>query len=107
MTISLSFSRQTLSKLLSSVAYRMGLESLSFVDAAMSMAAAGYGDQVSKLLQEDELGATMEPLIVALRIKRGDTPIVAKEVMEVAIDIAAGGPTSKRAGPKPVASGKP
>lgn len=68
-----------------------------FVDAVMAMAIAGYGDQVSKLLQEDEFGSTMEPLMVALRIKRGDTPIVAKEVMEVAIDIAAGGPGSKHA----------
>lgn len=67
-----------------------------FVDAAMSMAAAGYGDQMSKLLQDDEFGATMEPVIVALRITRGDMPIVAKEVMEVAKDIAAGSPASKR-----------
>jgi hypothetical protein len=30
----------------------------------------------------------MEPLIVALKLKRGDSPIVAKEVLEVALDIA-------------------
>jgi tetratricopeptide (TPR) repeat protein len=63
-----------------------------FVDAAMAVAAAGHGDRVSSLLMRDEFGSTMEPLVVALRIKRGDTPIVAKEVMEVALDIANNAP---------------
>jgi hypothetical protein len=67
-----------------------------FVDAAMAMAGAGCGDQMSKLLQDDEFGATMEPLIVALQISRGDTPIVAKEVLEVAMDIATTGSSSRR-----------
>jgi hypothetical protein len=58
-----------------------------FVDAAMAMAGAGEG--VSSMLNKDEFGSSMEPLIVALRIKRGDSPIVAKEVMEVAMDSAA------------------
>jgi len=30
----------------------------------------------------------MEPLAVALKLKRGETPIVAKEVLDVAKDIA-------------------
>lgn len=67
-----------------------------FVDAAMAVAAAGHGDRVRSILEKDEFGSTMEPLIVALRIKRGDTPIVAKEVMEVAMDIANNAPASKR-----------
>jgi len=60
----------------------------AFVDAAMALAEGGLGQQVSKLLLDDEYGATMEPLIVALKLKRGDSPIVAKEVLEVAFDIA-------------------
>jgi tetratricopeptide (TPR) repeat protein len=63
-----------------------------FVDAAMAVAAAGDGDRVGSLLMKDEFGSSMEPLVVALRIKRGDTPIVAKEVMEVALDIANNAP---------------
>jgi hypothetical protein len=78
-----------------------------FVDAAMAVAAAGHGDGVSSMLMKDEFGSTMEPLVVALRIKRGDTPIVAKEVMEVAMDIANNAPESKRAEPRSTSSDKP
>jgi hypothetical protein len=42
------------------------------------------------MLAGDEYGSTMEPLVVALKLKRGESPIVAKEVLEVAFDIAAG-----------------
>lgn len=63
-----------------------------FVDAAMALATAGFGEKVSALLAKDEYGSTMEPLTVALQLKRGDSPIVAKEVMEVAMDIATGSP---------------
>lgn len=58
------------------------------VDAAMAAAAAGHGDRVSEMLDRDEYGSKMEPLVVALRIKRGEKPVVAKEVWEVASDIA-------------------
>lgn len=68
-----------------------------FVDAAMEIAAAGHGDRVNKMLDDDEFGSKMEPLIVALRIKRGDKPVVAKEVYEVALDIANGLKASSRA----------
>jgi tetratricopeptide (TPR) repeat protein len=61
-----------------------------FVDAAMNAAAAGHGERVSEMLNQDEFGSKMEPLTVALRIKRGDKPVVAKEVWEVALDIANG-----------------
>lgn len=71
-----------------------------FVDAAMAVAAAGHGDGVSSMLAKDEFGSSMEPLIVALRIKRGDKPIVAKEVMEVALDIANNARAQKNAAPK-------
>jgi tetratricopeptide (TPR) repeat protein len=70
-----------------------------FVDTAMVMAAAGLGEQVSAMLAKDEYGSTMEPLTVALRLKRGDSPIVAKEVLEVAIDIATSSATPQDANP--------
>jgi tetratricopeptide (TPR) repeat protein len=73
-----------------------------FVDAAMAVAVAGRGDNVTEILNKDEFGSTMEPLIVALRIKRGDTPIVAKEVMEVAMDIANNAPSSKHFAPRSI-----
>ena len=72
-----------------------------FVDAAMATAAAGHGDRVSEMLNQDEFGSKMEPLTVALRIKRGDKPVVAKEVWEVALDIANGAQGSKRIASKP------
>jgi hypothetical protein len=65
----------------------------------MAVAAAGHGDGVTSMLAKDEFGSSMEPLIVALRIKRGDKPIVAKEVMEVAMDIANNSPASKNVAP--------
>jgi tetratricopeptide (TPR) repeat protein len=65
-----------------------------FVDAAMAVAAAGCGERVNKMLEEDEFGLMMEPLIVALQIKRGEKPVVAKEVYEVAMDIASGSKAS-------------
>jgi tetratricopeptide (TPR) repeat protein len=61
-----------------------------FVDSAMAAAAAGHGERVSELLDQDDFGSKMEPLVVALRIKRGEKPVVAKEVWEVALDIANG-----------------
>jgi tetratricopeptide (TPR) repeat protein len=66
-----------------------------FVDAAMAAAAAGHGDRVSEMLNQNEFGSNMEPLVVALRIRSGDKPVVAKEVLEVAMDIAASAPASK------------
>jgi tetratricopeptide (TPR) repeat protein len=59
-----------------------------FVDVAMAAAAAGHGERVSEILDQDDFGSKMEPLTVALRIKRGEAPVVAKEVMDVALDIA-------------------
>jgi uncharacterized membrane-anchored protein len=60
----------------------------TFVDTAMSVAATGFGERVSRLIEEHPYGSTMEPLAVALKLIRGEKPIVAKEVMDVAEDIA-------------------
>lgn len=72
-----------------------------FVDVAMAAAAAGHGDRVSEMLNRDDFGSKMERPTVALRIKRGDAPVVAKEVLDVALDIANSARGSKRTAPKP------
>lgn len=66
----------------------------------MATAAAGLGDRVSG---GSLIGTTSdrEPLAIALQIKRGDTPVVAKEVMEVAMDIANSTKRSGRTASKP------
>jgi hypothetical protein len=61
-----------------------------FVDATMAVAASGVGERVSQLIEEDPYGSTLEPLTVALKLTRGEKPVVAKEVMAVAEDIASG-----------------
>ena len=71
-----------------------------FAATSMAAAEAGHGDRVTEILNQDEFGSKMEPLLVALRIKRGDRPVVAKEVMEVAMDIADGADRSKRTASK-------
>jgi hypothetical protein len=50
----------------------------------MAIAAAGGGEQVSRMIEEQAYGTAMEPLAVGLKLKRGETPIVAKEVLDVA-----------------------
>jgi tetratricopeptide (TPR) repeat protein len=58
----------------------------SFVDASLEFARAGLSSELSALL-ESEAGKTVEPLSVALKLDRGETPAVAKEIREVALDI--------------------
>jgi len=58
-----------------------------FVDAAMSVARRGFANEVIALIEGHEAAVTLEPLIVALKLTRGETPRVAKEVLEVAKDI--------------------
>ena len=61
----------------------------SFVAAAMIVARHGTSAQVSALLARHDEGAMLEPLSVALQLSRGEEPLVAKEVLEVAKDIVA------------------
>lgn len=58
-----------------------------FVGAAMAVARQSYVAEVLGLIEEHEAAITLEPLIVALKLLRGETPRVAKEVLEVAKDI--------------------
>jgi tetratricopeptide (TPR) repeat protein len=59
-----------------------------FVATSMEIADAGGGDRLSTLIDEHEHGSSVEPLAVALRLKRGERPLVAKEILAVAEDIA-------------------
>ncbi|WP_051768062.1 tetratricopeptide repeat protein [Sphingobium sp. DC-2] len=58
----------------------------SFVDTSLELARAGLGAELTSLFESEE-GRTVEPLSVALRLDRGETPAVAKEIREVALDI--------------------
>src|SRR5215475_9978476 len=60
----------------------------TFVDAAMAIATSGESERVSRLIEQDSHGSTLEPLTVAPKLKRGEKPVLAKEVMAVAEDIA-------------------
>jgi len=58
----------------------------SFVDTSLELARVGFSAELSTLLESEE-GRTVEPLSVALKLDRGETPAVAKEIREVALDI--------------------
>jgi Tfp pilus assembly protein PilF len=58
----------------------------AFVNASLHLVSKGFLDDVSALLTGDQ-GRPVEPLAVALQIFRGEKPVVAKEIEEVAHDI--------------------
>ena len=62
----------------------------NFVSTAMSLAQTGHSARVAETIANDEFGPSLEPLSVALKLIGGQNPLVAKEVMEVALDIVAG-----------------
>jgi hypothetical protein len=59
-----------------------------FVDAVMAIASTGGDNRVSELIENHAYGSSIEPLAVALKLRRGEKPIVAKEILAVAEDIA-------------------
>lgn len=59
----------------------------SFVGVAMATAKLDNGIRVSELLEQHQNALTVEPLVVALKMARGEKPMVAKEVRDVAWDI--------------------
>ncbi|MGE6694710.1 tetratricopeptide repeat protein [Sphingobium limneticum] len=59
----------------------------AFVNVALDLVRHGLADEVSEILS-GENGRTVEPLAVALMLARGENPPVAKEILEVARDIA-------------------
>jgi tetratricopeptide (TPR) repeat protein/DNA-binding transcriptional regulator YhcF (GntR family) len=74
-----------LSDVLSTVPERMELIPL-FVESAISIANCGMAEVIEQVLAEPA-GASLEPLLIALKMRRGETPVVAKEVNDVALDI--------------------
>ena len=58
----------------------------AFVNASLHLVNKGFLEDVSTLLTGDQ-GRPVEPLAVALQIRRGEKPVVAKEIEEVANDI--------------------
>ena len=58
-----------------------------FVKSAMAVVGAGGGKKVSDLLASHHNRNAVEPLVVAIGLARGEAPLVAKEVLEVARDI--------------------
>jgi tetratricopeptide (TPR) repeat protein len=58
-----------------------------FVSASMTVAAQDKGERLSALLGRHENAIAVEPLLVALQMLRGERPLVAKEVSDVAWDI--------------------
>lgn len=58
-----------------------------FVKSAMAVVEAGGGKLVSDLLASHRNRSAVEPLVVAIGIAAGETPMVANEVLQVARDI--------------------
>jgi tetratricopeptide (TPR) repeat protein len=58
-----------------------------FVSAAMTVAAHDMGERLSVILTQHDNAIAVEPLSVALRMLRGEKPMVAREVSDVAYDI--------------------
>jgi tetratricopeptide (TPR) repeat protein len=58
----------------------------AFVNATLQLVRSGYLEDVEGLLQGEQ-GRPVEPLLVALRLYRGENPIVAIEIEDVAYDI--------------------
>jgi tetratricopeptide (TPR) repeat protein len=57
------------------------------VDAAVELARRGHGDLVAHAIRETSALEYLEPLHIALQLLKGEKPLVAKEVAEVAADI--------------------
>ena len=60
----------------------------SITDFLIQAAAAGYAREGLDLLQNSKGAAAVEPLLVGLRIYLGETPQVAKEILEIGKDVA-------------------
>ena len=59
----------------------------SFVNAAMLTVELDEGFCLSNLLDQHENAVAVEPLVVAVQMLRGENPVVAKEIKDVAWDI--------------------
>lgn len=59
----------------------------SFVGASMAIASRDNGIQLSRMLEQHDCKQVVEPVLVALQLLRGENPLVAKEIRDVAFDI--------------------
>ena len=57
-------------------------------DFLIQAAAAGYAQEAIETLTASKGAGALEPLIVGLRIYLGETPQVAKEIVEIGQDVA-------------------
>jgi hypothetical protein len=60
----------------------------SATDFLIQAAAAGYAREALELLVQSKGAEVLEPLVVGLRIYLGETPQVAKEIVEIGQDVA-------------------
>ena len=60
----------------------------SVTEFLIQAAAAGHAREGLELLQASKGAAAVEPLLVGLRIYLGETPQVAKEILEIGCDVA-------------------
>jgi hypothetical protein len=60
----------------------------SATDFLIQAAAAGYAREAVELLSMSKGADVLEPLVVGLRIYLGETPQVAKEIVEIGQDVA-------------------
>lgn len=61
----------------------------TFVASAMAVAQSGCSDWVRALIERSDAAILLEPVLVALQVLDGESPLVAKEIAEVANDIVA------------------
>ena len=59
----------------------------NFVSAAMKTTQIDNGERLTHLLEDNENSVIVEPLSVAIRMLRGEEPMIAKEIKDVAWDI--------------------
>lgn len=76
---------ELLSEVVQTIPSRMELIP-AFVDSAIEIANCGHADILERVL-EGPGGTSLEPLLIALKMSRGEAPVVAKEVRDVALDI--------------------
>ncbi len=58
------------------------------VDATVALARRGLTKEIQRVFEDANVQEILEPLVVALELSQGNTPVKAKEVLEVARDIA-------------------
>jgi tetratricopeptide (TPR) repeat protein len=58
------------------------------MDFLIEAAAVGYVDEVLRIVESSPSRAALEPLIVGLKLAKGESPVVAQEISEIARDVS-------------------